>query len=64
LKLTAQAVPVHKHHKFIKLIGIFLFIIGVTMAFFTGQTTPSNYTIAAGCLMYLAVKIAEWWGKN
>jgi hypothetical protein len=47
--------------KFIKLLGIIIATTGAVMALTAGQTNISDYMIATGCLMYLAVKIAEWW---
>ncbi len=52
------------HHFLIKLLGVCVLASGAAMALFVGESGISNLMIAGGCLMYLAVKIGEWWDRK
>jgi hypothetical protein len=48
----------------IKLLGAGVVAAGVIMILSVGASRASDLMIAAGCLMVLAVKIAEWWNRK
>lgn len=51
-------------YSFIKYSGACIAIAGVIAWFAFDRHPVLNYVIAAGSLMYLAIKIGEWWEKN
>jgi hypothetical protein len=48
----------------VKLLGAALFVGGAITAMVSGESRVSDLMLAAGCLMYLAVKIVEWWNGH
>jgi hypothetical protein len=49
--------------KVIQVIGLCSVLAGA-VAYFCGASITSNYLIAGGMLMYIAVKIAAWWDRR
>jgi hypothetical protein len=48
----------------IKSLGAAMFVGGVITALYRGESRVSDLMLAAGCLMYLAVKFVEWWNRQ
>lgn len=53
-----------KLYSVIKVAGICIALAGGVWAMSLGQSKPSSYMMAAGALMFVAIKIAEWWERR
>jgi len=51
-------------YSFIKYSGACIAIAGIVAWLALGQHPVLSYLIAGGCLMYLAIRIGEWWERD